>query len=95
MQEYNSWNFVSGHTRNRELVDDVKRHGCHNIFWCYLFEREISKVMNISFNKKTNEVTYINYYARQIFTKIHIGMQLDNDGLFLGGRALKEVHKYF
>jgi hypothetical protein len=63
-------------------------------FWCYPFEKEISKVMNISFNKKTREVTYIDYYVRQIFTKIQRAMQLDNDGLFLGGRALKEVHKY-
>ncbi len=50
--------------------------------------------MNISFYKKTNEVTYIDYYVRQIFTEIHRAMQLDKDGLFLGGRALKEVHKY-
>jgi hypothetical protein len=52
MQEYNSWSFVYGHMRSGELEDDVKRHGCHNIFWCYPFEREIYKVMNISFNKK-------------------------------------------
>jgi hypothetical protein len=95
MQEYSSWNFVYGHTRSGELVNDVKRHGCHNIFWCYPFEREISRVMNISINKKTSEVTYIDYYARQIFIKIHRAMQRNNDGLFLGGRALKEVHKYF
>ncbi len=94
VQEYNPWNFVSGHTGSGELVDNAERHGCHHIFWCYPFEREISRVANISSNQKTSEVTYIGYYARQIFTKIHRAMQLDNDGLFLGGRALKEVHKY-
>jgi hypothetical protein len=94
MQEYNPWNFVYGHTRSGELVDDVERHSCHDIFWCYLFEREISRVVNISSNQKTSEVTYIGYYAKQIFTKIHRAMQLDNDGLFLGGRILKDVHKY-
>jgi hypothetical protein len=94
LQEYNPWNFVSGHTWSGELVD-VEMHGCHDIFWCYPFEREISRVVNISSNQKTSEVTYTGYYARQIFTKIHRAMQLDNDGLFLGGRALKEVHKYF
>jgi hypothetical protein len=94
MQEYNPWNFVSGHTGSRELVHDVERHSCHDIFWCYPFEREISKVVNISSNQKTSEVIYTGYYARHIFTKIHRAMQLDNDGLFLGGRTLKEVHKY-
>jgi hypothetical protein len=94
LQEYNAWNFVFGHTGRGELVDDVERHGCHDIFWCYPFEREISRVVNIASNQTTSEVTYTNYYARQIFTKIHKAMQLDNDGLFLGGRALKEVHKY-
>ncbi len=94
LQEYNPWNFVSGHTWSGELVDDVERHGCHDIFWCCPFEREISRVVNISSNQKTSEVTYTSYYARQIFTKIHRAMQQDNDSLFLGGRALKEVHKY-
>jgi hypothetical protein len=47
-----------------ELVDDVERHGCHDIFWCYPFEREISRVVNISSNQKTSEVTYTDYYAR-------------------------------
>ncbi len=94
LQEYNPWNFVFGHTGNGELVDDVERHGCHDIFWYYPFKREISRVVNISSNQKTSEVTYTSYYARQFFTKIHRAMQLDNDGLFLGGRALKEVHKY-
>jgi hypothetical protein len=50
--------------------------------------------VNISSNQKTSEITYTGYYVRQIFTKIHTVMQLDNDGLFLGGSALKEVHKY-
>jgi hypothetical protein len=85
---------VFGHTGSGELIDDVESHGCHDIFWCYPFEREISRVVNIASNQKTSEVTYTSYYARQIFTKIHKAMQLDNDGLFLGGRALKEVHKY-
>jgi len=94
MQEYNAWNFVFRHTGNGELVDDVERHDCHDIFWCYLFEREISKIVNIPFNQKTSEVTYIGYYVRQNFTKIHKTMLLDNDGPFLGRRALKDVHKY-
>jgi glycerol-3-phosphate dehydrogenase len=85
---------VFGHKGSGKLVDDVERHSCHNIFWCYPFEREISRIVNISSNQKTNEVTYTSYYARQIFTKIHKAMQLDNDGVFLGGRTLKEVHKY-
>jgi len=94
MQEYNSWNLVSVCTKSREIVDDVKKHDCHDIFWHYPFEREISRIMNISSNQKTSEVTYTDCYARQIFTKFPRAMQLDNDGLFLGGRALKEVHKY-
>jgi hypothetical protein len=61
MQEYNSWNLVSGRIRSGELVDDVKKHDCHDIFWHYLFEREISRIMNISSNQKTSEVTYAGY----------------------------------
>jgi hypothetical protein len=94
LEEYNPWNFVSRHTRSEKLVDDVERHGYHDIFWCYPFEREIFKVVNISSNQKTSEVTYTGYYVRQIFTKIHRTMQPNNDSLFMGGRTLKEVHKY-
>jgi len=62
IQKYNPWNFVSGHTGNGKLVDDVERHDCHDILWCYFFEREIFRVVHISFNQKTSEVTYIDYY---------------------------------
>ncbi len=78
---------MSGYIGSGELVDDVERHDCHDIFWCYPFEKEISRVVDISSNQKTSEVTYTSYYAKWIFTKIHRAMQLDNDSLFRGWKS--------
>jgi len=93
LQEYNPWNFVSRHTEQRTCRWCGKAQ-LSRYFLVLPFWKGISKVVNISSNQKTSEVTYTSYYARQIFTKIHRAMQLDNDDRFLGGRALKEVHKY-
>jgi hypothetical protein len=34
-------------TGSGEILDNVVRHGCHDVFWCYPFEREISNFVNI------------------------------------------------
>ena len=47
-----------------ELLDDVVRHGCHDVFWCYPFKREVSKFMNIRSNQINSEVTYNEYFSR-------------------------------
>ena len=75
-------------------MDDILRHGGHDIFWCYSFEREVSNVINIPSNQVNSEVTYSNYFSRYWFTKIYKSIQVDGDGLFPGCRALVQVHKY-
>ena len=75
-------------------MDDILRHGGHDIFWCYSFEREVSNVVNIPSNQVNSEVTYNNYFSRYWFTKIYKSIQVDGDGLFPGCRALVQVHKY-
>lgn len=77
-----------------ELLDDILRHGGHDIFWCYSFESEVSNVINILSNQANSEVTYNNYFSRYWFTKIYKSIQVDGDGLFPGCRALVHVHKY-
>ena len=51
-----------------ELLDDVLRHGCHNVYWCYAFERQVSTYMGITTNQKLNEISYINFFVRRSFT---------------------------
>lgn len=58
-------------------------------FWCYPFKKEVFRIINISSNRLTSDVTYISYYAKLYFTTIQKAMHLNNDGLFLGQRALK------
>ncbi len=64
-----------------ELLDDLKKHGCHDVYWCYAFEREVSQVVNIAANQLNSEVTYNNYYARLCFTMVHKVVHIDHDGL--------------
>jgi hypothetical protein len=52
-----------------KLFDDIRRHGCQYVFWCYPFEREVSNVVSIPTNQLNNEVTYSEYFSRVLFTK--------------------------
>jgi hypothetical protein len=36
-----------------ELLDDIVRHGCHDVYWSYSFERQVATYMGISTNQKT------------------------------------------
>ena len=75
-------------------MDDILRHGGHNIFWCYSFVREVSNGINIPSNQVNREVTYNKYFSRYSFTKIYKSIQVDGDGLFPRCRALVHVHTY-
>lgn len=37
---------------NGEILDDVCRHGMHDIYWCYGFERMVSSYVGVNTNKK-------------------------------------------
>lgn len=70
------------------------RHGCHDVFWCYPFEREVSNFVNIRSNQLNSEVTFSDFFARYWFTKMYKLVEVDGDGLFPESRALMDVHKY-
>ena len=38
------------------------RHGCHDVFWCYPFEREVSNFVNIRSNQLNSEVTLVIFF---------------------------------
>lgn len=81
-------------TGSGEILDDVVRHGCHDVFWCYPFERELSNFVNIRSNQINSEVTYSEYFSRHRCTKMHRAVQLDRDGLLSDSRALAIIHEY-
>ena len=77
-----------------ELLDDVLRHGCHDVYWCYAFERQVSTYMGITTNQKLNETSYINFFVRRSFTFTYMCLQKDHDGLLPHHRALRDLHVY-
>jgi hypothetical protein len=81
-------------TGSREILDDVVRHGCHDVFWCYPFEREVTNFVNIRSNQINSEVTYSKKNSRYWCTKMHRVVQLDRDGLLPDSRALAIIHEY-
>lgn len=81
-------------TESREILDDVVRHGCHDVLWRYPFEREVSYFVNIRSNQINSEVTYSEYFSRYWCTKMHKVVQLDRDGLLHDSRALATIHEY-
>jgi len=72
----------------------MKKHGCHNLHWCYPFEREVSKVVKISSNQLNSEVTYNNYYVRLCFAMVHKVVHIDHDELFLAPNFKKKMHHH-
>ena len=77
-----------------ELFEDIVRHGSHNIFWCYGFERDVAQYKKIKGNNKTNEMSYTSFYLRRCFTSTQMNIKRDEDGLLPDSRGLLEVHKY-
>lgn len=71
-----------------ELLDDIVRHGCHDVYWSYSFERQVATYMGISTNQKLNEVSYINFFVHRSFTLAYSCLQEDHDGLLLHQKDL-------
>ncbi len=82
-------------TRNGEMIDDIKLHGSHDIFWCFKYERKISSYLDIKTNQKSNEVTYFTSHSRVAFTTIYKQLQVDEDGLFPPQCVIHDLHQYF
>jgi hypothetical protein len=55
---------------------------------------EVSKIVNISSNQLTSEITYTDCYVKLCFTTVQKVMHLNHDILFLGQKTLKKVHQY-
>lgn len=75
------------------MVDDVVRHGPHDLYWCYSFERNVSSYKSVRTNLKQSEVTYAKYEGRLAFTSARERAQKDEDNLYPPQRSLLEVHK--
>ena len=80
--------------RSGKILDDVIWHGCHNVFWYYPFEREMSNFVNIRSNQLNSEVFFSDFFARYWFTKMHKLIEVDGDDIFPESRALMDVHQY-
>ena len=56
------------------ILNDVVRPGCHDVFWCYPFEREASNFVNIRSNQINNDVIYSEHFSRHWCTKMYMAM---------------------
>ncbi|MCO5569490.1 hypothetical protein L7F22_023203 [Adiantum nelumboides] len=77
---------------NGELLDDVLRHGLHDRFWCYIFERLVKAYSSIKTNNLNNEASFVQFYLRSGFTRVFQALQKDLDGLLPSDRLIQELH---
>ncbi|KAL3682778.1 hypothetical protein R1sor_000800 [Riccia sorocarpa] len=66
---------------NGEIFDDILRHGHHDLFWVYTFERLVSAYNAISTNNRSSEITYTKYFCRQMVYVAFKRELKDRDGL--------------
>jgi hypothetical protein len=74
------------------ILEDVRRFGHSDVYWCFPFEREVQKYQNIKTNQKSVETTFIKYCSRILFQKVKLCMQIESDGLEVFERALARIH---
>lgn len=80
-------------TRNGEMLDDVVRHGPHDLYWCYRFERSVSSYKSITTNQKSSEVTYCKYEVHLAFRSARGSLFEDNDNFYPPQQAVVGIHK--
>ncbi|MCO5554841.1 hypothetical protein L7F22_008377 [Adiantum nelumboides] len=85
-----TYNFVF--IGNGELLDDVLRHGLHDRFWCYIFERLVKAYSSIKTNNLNNEASFVQFHLRSGFTRVFQALQKDLDGLLPSDRLIQELH---
>lgn len=76
------------------ILEDVKRFGHSDVYWCFPHEREVQKYLNISTNRKGAEKTFIVFYARKLFQEIQRCHGYEVDRVFSHERALAKVHSF-
>ncbi|MCO5591017.1 hypothetical protein L7F22_044993 [Adiantum nelumboides] len=77
---------------NGELLDDVMRHGLHDRYWCYIFERLVKIYSSIKTNNIQDEASFVQFYLRKFFTKVFLVVRSDSDGLLPEHRFLRTLH---
>ena len=75
------------------ILDDILHFGPSELYWCYSYERLVSKFHKISTNKKEMEVSYIQYYSRENFTLVRKQLHIDGGGLSSQQRSMLSLHK--
>ncbi|MCO5579010.1 hypothetical protein L7F22_032861 [Adiantum nelumboides] len=75
-----------------EILDDVLRHGNHDVIWCFLYERLVSTYVNIKSNNKESEISFTNFHRRRLLTWILAQIHKDKDDLLPHQRLYKELH---
>lgn len=76
------------------MLDDVVRHGPHDLYWCYRFERSVSSYKSIKTNQKLSEVTYCKYEARIAYRIARESIAKENDNLYPPQKAIQEIHEH-
>lgn len=77
---------------NGEILDDIVRHGNHDVVWCFLYERLVSTYVNIKSNNKENEISFTNFHRRKLLTWVLSHIQEDRDGLLPHQRLYQKLH---
>lgn len=77
---------------NGEILDDVTRHGSHDVTWCFSHERNVSGYLSISTNNKSNELSYSKYHSRVLCTRLYKQLHLEKDGLSSSTRDMLFIH---
>jgi len=67
---------------NGKILDNVVRHGPHDLYWCYRFERSVSSYKSIKTNQKLSKVTYCKYEARVAYRIGWESIAKENDNLY-------------
>ena len=76
-----------------EILDDIMRHGSHDVFWCYVYERMVSIYVNVKTNNKEDEISFLNHQRRLLFTWVFNLVQVEKDGLLPPQRLCKTFHE--
>ncbi|MCO5594524.1 hypothetical protein L7F22_048556 [Adiantum nelumboides] len=77
---------------NGEILDDIIRHGSHDVTWCFSHERNVSGYLSIRTNNKSNELSYSKFHSRILCTQLYKQLHLEKDGLTSSTRDMLVVH---
>ena len=77
------------------ILEDVRRFGHSDVYWCFPYEREIQKFTNMNTNQKNVEATFIKFCSRRLFQTVSTFKYLECDNLETSEQALVEIHKSY